>query len=46
MNSSRGATAAYAAYERSTTPEAQAAALAMLGDLFARHELWRPALDA
>jgi alpha-2-macroglobulin len=41
-----GASAAYAAYERSTTPEAQAHALAMLGDLLARHELWRPALDA
>jgi alpha-2-macroglobulin len=42
----RGATAAYAAYERSSTPEAQAEALAVLGDLLARHELWRPALDA
>ena len=42
----QGATAAYAAYERSKTPEAQAAALAMLGDLLARHEAWRPALDA
>ena len=42
----RGATAAYAAYQRSTTPEAQASALAVLADLLARHELWRPALDA
>ncbi len=42
----RGATAAYAAYQRSTTPDAQAAALAMLGDLLALHEQWRPALDA
>ena len=42
----RGATAAYAAYLRSTTPDAQAAALAVLADLLARHELWRPALDA
>ena len=42
----RGATAAYAAYLRSTTPDAQAAALAELADLLARHELWRPALDA
>ncbi|MBV8419724.1 MAG: alpha-2-macroglobulin family protein, partial [Hyphomicrobiales bacterium] len=41
-----GATAAYAAYERSKTPEAQAEALAVLGDLLARHEQWRPALDA
>jgi alpha-2-macroglobulin len=42
----RGATAAYAAYLRSTTPEAQATALAVLADLLARHEEWRPALDA
>src|SRR5579872_4021000 len=42
----RGATAAYAAYQRSTTPEAQAEALADLADLLARHEQWRPALDA
>ena len=41
-----GATAAYSAYERSTTLAAQAEALAVLGDLLARHELWRPALDA
>src|SRR5271154_5363963 len=32
----RGATAAYGAYLRSTTPEAQAAALALLADLLAR----------
>jgi hypothetical protein len=42
----RGATAAYAAYLRSTTPDAQAQALAVLADLLARHEQWRPALDA
>ena len=42
----RGSTAAYAAYLRSTTPDAQAAALAVLADLLARHEMWRPALDA
>ena len=42
----RGATAAYAAYLRSTTPDTQAGALAVLADLLARHELWRPALDA
>jgi alpha-2-macroglobulin len=42
----RGATAAYAAYQHSTTPDAQAAALAVLADLLARHEEWRPALDA
>src|ERR1700723_4520561 len=42
----RGATAAYAAYQHSTTPDAQAAALAVLADLLARPEEWRPALDA
>jgi alpha-2-macroglobulin len=42
----RGATAAYAAYQHSTTPDAQADALAELADLLARHEQWRPALDA
>ena len=42
----RGATAAYAAYLHSTTPDAQADALAELADLLARHEQWRPALDA
>ena len=42
----QGATAAYAAYQHSTTPDAQAAALAVLADLLARHEQWRPALDA
>jgi uncharacterized protein YfaS (alpha-2-macroglobulin family) len=42
----RGAAAAYAAYLRSTTPDAQALALVMLADLLTRHELWRPALDA
>jgi uncharacterized protein YfaS (alpha-2-macroglobulin family) len=42
----RGSTAAYAAYERTTTPVGQAAALALLGDLFARREMWRPSLDA
>ena len=42
----RGATAAYAAYQHSTTPDTQAAALAALADLLARHEQWRPALDA
>ena len=41
-----GATAAYAAYQHSTTPDAQAAALAVMADLLARHEQWRPALDA
>jgi uncharacterized protein YfaS (alpha-2-macroglobulin family) len=42
----RGQTAAYAAYQRAGGAAEQAAALALLGDLFARHETWRPALDA
>ena len=42
----RGQTAAYAAYSRASAAAAQAEALALLGDLFARHEAWRPALDA
>jgi alpha-2-macroglobulin len=42
----QGATAAYAAYQHATTPDAQAAALAELADLLARHEQWRPTLDA
>src|ERR1700677_1981981 len=43
---SRGQTAAYAAFERTAGGAAQAEALAVLGDLFARQESWRPALDA
>jgi alpha-2-macroglobulin len=42
----RGATAAYAAYLRLTAPAPQAEALALLGNLFARREMWRPSLDA
>jgi alpha-2-macroglobulin len=42
----RGATAAYAAYERLTGPAPQAEALTLLANLFARREMWRPALDA
>src|SRR5580698_8765858 len=42
----QGATAAYAAYQHATTPDTQAASLAVLADLLARHEQWRPALDA
>ncbi|HLW92850.1 MAG TPA: MG2 domain-containing protein, partial [Roseiarcus sp.] len=41
-----GATAAYAAYERLATPALQADALALLGNIMARREMWRPALDA
>ncbi len=43
---SRGAPAAYAAFEHATTPDAQAEALATLSALYARHEQWRGALDA
>ncbi len=42
----RGQTAAYATYQRATGAPQQAEALATLGNLFARHEMWRPALDA
>ncbi|MGO9741642.1 MAG: MG2 domain-containing protein [Roseiarcus sp.] len=42
----QGATAAYAAYQRASDADEQATALAELGDLYARHENWRPALDA
>ncbi|MBV8663178.1 MAG: hypothetical protein JO107_08750 [Hyphomicrobiales bacterium] len=42
----RGGTAAYAAFQRATGAPLQAEALALLGDLFARQETWRPALDA
>jgi uncharacterized protein YfaS (alpha-2-macroglobulin family) len=41
-----GQTAAYAAYQRASAAPQQAEALALLGNLFARHEMWRPALDA
>ena len=42
----RGQTAAYAAYQRAKGAAEQAEALALLGNLFARQEMWRPALDA
>ena len=38
--------AAYAAYENAKSPAAQADALAALGNLEARNESWRIALDA
>jgi alpha-2-macroglobulin len=41
-----GSIAAYAAYQRQTAPAAQADALALLGDLLARREMWRPSLDS
>src|SRR5271167_1583001 len=42
----RGQSAAYAAYQRASGAAQQAEALAILGNLFARQEMWRPALDA
>ena len=42
----RGQTAAYAAYQRAAGAAPQAEALALLGNLFGRQEMWRPALDA
>ncbi len=42
----RGQTAAYAAYQRAAGAPQQADALALLGNLFARQEMWRPALGA
>ena len=42
----RAQTAAYAAYQRAVGAAPQADALALLGNLFARQEMWRPALDA
>jgi uncharacterized protein YfaS (alpha-2-macroglobulin family) len=42
----RIATAAYAAFQRASDKPDEAQALAYLGDISARRELWRPALDA
>ena len=41
-----GLAAAFIAYERASTKPAQAAALAWLGEIYAKGGLWRPALDA
>ncbi len=41
-----GTAAAYIAYERAGAKPEQAAALAWLGEIFAKRGLWRPALDA
>ena len=41
-----GTAAAYIAYEKAATKPSQAAALAWLGEIFAKRGLWRPALDA
>ena len=42
----RGSAAAYAAYQRATTPRDKAAALALLSEVYAAREMWRDALDA
>ena len=42
----RGPTAAYAAYQRATAPAAAGRRARAARQLFARHEMWRPALDA
>ena len=42
----RAQTAAYAAYQHASGAPQQAEALALLGNLFVRQEMWRPALDA
>jgi uncharacterized protein YfaS (alpha-2-macroglobulin family) len=42
----QAATAAYAAYTRASNKPDEAAALAILGDVYAKRELWRPALNA
>jgi alpha-2-macroglobulin len=41
-----GSIAAYAGYQLLKAPPAQADALALLGDLLARREMWRPSLDS
>lgn len=42
----RQATAAYAAYLRAVTPADEAVALALLGEVYAAREEWRPSLNA
>src|SRR4051812_44687202 len=42
----RATTAAYAAYQRAAAPADEAAALALLGEVYAGREDWRPALNA
>jgi hypothetical protein len=43
---SAGTAAAYIAYEKAGSKPEQAAALAWLGEIFAKRGMWRPALDA
>jgi len=42
----RASTAAYLAYQRTTSPAEEAEALAVLGRSMAERKLWRPALDS
>ena len=42
----RASTAAYIAYQRATTPQEEAEALAVLGRALSERKLWRPALDS
>ncbi|MFO1149629.1 MAG: alpha-2-macroglobulin [Alsobacter sp.] len=42
----RATVAAYVAYTRAATRPEEAAALAALGEVYQRREIWRPALDA
>jgi uncharacterized protein YfaS (alpha-2-macroglobulin family) len=42
----RQITAAYAAYQRASTPADEAAALALLGEVYAGQQAWRPSLNA
>jgi uncharacterized protein YfaS (alpha-2-macroglobulin family) len=42
----RATTAAYLAYQRATTRADEAAAIAVLGEIYAQREMWRPALTA
>ncbi|EJW09983.1 Alpha-2-macroglobulin [Rhodovulum sp. PH10] len=41
----RAATAAYAGYQRATTPADEASALVLLGRAYGDRNIWRPALD-
>ena len=41
-----GAAAGFIAYQRAADKQGQAAALAWLGEIFAKRGMWRPALDA
>ena len=42
----RASTAAYIAYQRTTSRAEEADSLALLGNVLAQREIWRPALDA